>query len=343
MTDNQWDRWHHAMAGHRIETERGNVPSGYYKNNTSKGVEAICVYRDETGQLQCIRNIFGDGSNMDADQIEELVASCYLYPISYEDYAAVAERGDEFGPEFSTRLTMQEQKDGVVWTAELGRKKLAAKSLLVENERAVVGDNSQHAAPHELLAGRINDLADKRRSWLKEIGGEVRTQDHADKVADFKVAFAEIEKEADKTHKAEKEPFLKGGREIDARWKPIAALSDSAKRDSAALLTPYLRKQDDERREAARKAAEAARERQDNAPAPVEPVKARAGHSGRGVSLRTVSRTVVTDLPKLAAYLAALPMPPDDLVEVCRKLATREINRGVPVPGAKIESSQEAA
>jgi hypothetical protein len=341
----QWDRWQSALDnGTRIESEKGDPASGCYKRNSGDGrVEAIMIWRNETGALECMRNVYGDGSRMHDDEIDELFSSCSMYPISHADFAATAEEGIPFPPEYGTRLTLDEIKRGVVWTPELGRKKLGASDMLDKNERAVVGDNSQHAAPHELLQGRINDLADKRRAWLREIGGTVVTQDHADKAADFAEAFGKLEKEAVETHKIEKEPYLKNGREVDARWKPIAALADTAKRDSKAMLTPYLRKKDDEAREAQRRATQEARSREEAAPSPVEAVKPRAGHSGRGVSLRTVCRTVVTDLQALAAYLASMQAPPPDFTEACRKAADKMLRAKVPVPGAELIEHQEAA
>ena len=341
--DTQWNAWQDAVLHAKpIPTERGNPASGYYKRNAGDGrIEAICIYRDENG-LQCIRNVYGDGSRMDADAIDELFGSCCMYPISYEVYAAV-ETGEPWPPEYATRLTMAEQQSGIMWTPELGRKKLGATTLLAENERAVVGDNSQHAAPHELLVAKINDMVDTRRAWLKEIGGEVKTQDHADKVADFKVAFAALEKEAVDAHKREKEPHLTAGREVDKRWKPIGDLADKAKREAASMLTPYLKAQDEERRQAAAKAAAEARSRQEAAPAPVEPVKAKAGHSGRGVTLRTVSRPIIVDIATLAAHLAAMQTPPPDFVEVCRTIAGKIMRAGVACPGAEMQEDQVAA
>ncbi|MDR3463301.1 MAG: hypothetical protein P4L76_13400 [Beijerinckiaceae bacterium] len=159
VENNQWARWQRAIEGHRIETERGNPPSGYFMQPTKKPdpqhLEAICVYRDEDGTLRCIRNVFGDGSNMNADQIEELVASCCFYPISYETYVAVAEEGAPWPPEYATRLTMKEQAAGVAWTPALGRKKLgldlaeAAPSNAVEKPDIPISipdwDNHIHA------------------------------------------------------------------------------------------------------------------------------------------------------------------------------------------------------
>lgn len=349
MNDTQWQAWEAAVLhGTPIPTERGAPQSGYFKRNAGEGrVEGVCIYRDQGDdgceRTNCIRTVYGDGSRMTFDEIDDLFGQVCMYPIPYSAWEAYVENGQPWPQEFATKLTMVEQQAGVVWSPELGRKKLGAASLLADNERAVIGDNSKHAAPHELLVAKINDLADARRSWLKEIGGEVTTQDHADRAADFKVAFAALEKEAVDSHKIEKAPHLEAGREIDKRWKPIADLADRAKRDAAAMLTPYLKAQDEARRQAAAKAAAEARSRQEAAPAPVEPVKARAGHSGRGVTLRTVSRTVVTDLPALAAHLAAMSTPSPDFVEACRKVADKMLRAKAHVVGAELQEEQVAA
>jgi hypothetical protein len=341
MTD-KYDRWRRALKGEKLDMgARGNPPLGYYRRNAGpKGWEAVAVFHDDDGVIRCERNIFGDGSNMTVEQIDELFAS-EIYAIPYEVYEEVSYDGKAWPPEHTARLSLKEIKAGIGMTADLGRAKTASATMLADNERAVAGDNSKNAKPHELLAGRLNDLSDERKAWLESIGGAIATQEQADRAAAFSEAFAKLEKEAIETHKVEKEPHLKAGREVDATWKPVINLADDGKRSSKALLTPFLRKKDEEAKKAARKAAMDAAAKQE--PVVVEPVKPKAVNGGRGVTLRTVRSTTVTDLPKLAAYLAGMANPAPEFVEACRKLADKALKAGVDVPGAKIIESQEAA
>jgi hypothetical protein len=333
MTD-QYASWRAALDGKKLDMgAKGEPPSGYFRRNAgNKGWELFAVWRSN-GVLCCERNMFGDGASMDADQIDQLFAS--------EVYTAVVHEGAPLPIEHTARLSLKEIKAGAGMTAEVGRAKTATASILEKNERAVIGDNSQNAAPHELLGGRINDLLDERKAWLAEIGGSIATQEHADRAAAFAEAFAKLEKDGVETHKTEKEPHLKAGREVDATWKPIISKADDGKRSTKALLTPYLRKQADEAAEAQRKAAAEAAQRQQ--PAPVQAVAPRAVNGGRGVSLRTVRSAVVNDLLAVAAYLAGMANPDRDFAEVCRKAADKLLKAGVLVPGAAIVETQEAA
>jgi len=124
MSD-EFARWRHALAGNPMDFgERGDPASGYYRNPTSKGMEAICIFRDGA-QVQCIRNIFGDGSKMTADEIDELFGQCGRYPISYDLYTAVAENGEPWPEIHTTVLRTKDIKAGVAWTESWARARLA--------------------------------------------------------------------------------------------------------------------------------------------------------------------------------------------------------------------------
>lgn len=340
MNGDQYTRWRAALGGAKLDMgERGNPPAGFFRRNAGKrGWEAFAVWYQD-GAVFCERNMFGDGSNMDADKIDEMFAS-EVYAVPHAVYTSVME-GNDWPIEHTARLTLKEVAAGIGMTEELGKAKTGSASILGANERAVIGDNSSKAAPHELLLARINDLVSDRKTWLSGIGGAIATQEQADRAAAFAEAFGALEKEAVEAHRVAKEPHLKAGREVDKTWKPIGDLADEAKRAAKALLTPYLKKQQDDAREAARKAAAEAAERQE--PALVEPIKPRAINGGRGVTLRTVRSAAVTDLPKLAAYLAGMANPAPDFVEVCRKLAEKALKANIDVPGAEMVEKQEAA
>src|ERR1019366_1818843 len=119
-----------ALAGGSMDFgPKGQPSSGYFKHNTKQGIEAVAIWRDKHGNLQCKRSIFGNGAKMTADEIDELLASCGHYPIPHDVWLAVTKEGKPWPIGYSTRLTMDEIKNGVTWTPELGRKK-----KLVESE-----------------------------------------------------------------------------------------------------------------------------------------------------------------------------------------------------------------
>lgn len=64
--------------------------------------------------------------------------------------------------------------------------------------------------------------------------------------------------DAKKQRKAEKEPHLEAGRQVDAAWKPIAAKCKAAADEIKKLLTPYRVAKQAAKDEAARKAREEA-------------------------------------------------------------------------------------
>jgi hypothetical protein len=345
----QYFHWREAIEQEKpIETgdrEDGTyVRSGFYRALTKQGVEAIAFWRGDDGHLQCRRTIYGDGSKLSIDEMEELFSQVCRYPIEHNIWQAVR-AGSPFPAEYETRLTMQEIRDGVAWTAKLRQAKLGVESPAeadtAENPRAVIGDNQPpEPTPAEALAARVEALKERRAGWLKEIGGSIQTQEHADKAAAFADAFSKLEAEATEAHRVEKAPHLESGRKVDAAWKPVISAADDAKRACKTLLTPYLKRKADEAAELKRKAAMEAAMAGEKASQ--DAAKPGAGH-GRRVTLRTVQRAIITDLPALAAFLSGRERPNEEFVEICRKLAERMLKAGVDVPGAKIEERQEAA
>lgn len=355
--------WRAQIAGQQPETRLPQQPeAGFYrmkrndrktreaiKAGEKKGIqwEAVAIWRDDAG-WQCERQ-FGR-SPAHHDEICELFASICRNAVSEEIYRAVTERGEPWPEEVSERGPDERLTE---LYGETDREKA------MKEAPAEIGHNSGDVAPFEIMRERVADVNAQIAGWLKEIGGKIGSDEQADKAANFSTLLAELEKEATGAHKAEKEPWLEGGRKIDAAWKPVIDLAaESKKRVKANIVTPWLvekqRRADEaarierERIAAERAKAEAAAKGEDApAPAPVvsvEPQRVKAGNrDGKGVSLRTVKTTEVTDLTALAAYLAGLGTPPTDFVEACKKVAAKMLAAGVDVPGARQVSQQVAA
>ena len=66
---------------------------------------------------------------------------------------------------------------------------------LAENERATVGDNSGEVDPSLIMKERIDDVLAQFADWLKGLDeGKIKTQEQADKAANYAALLAELEK-----------------------------------------------------------------------------------------------------------------------------------------------------
>lgn len=352
MTD-QWAAWRNALAGGRLDFgPKGQPPSGFYRHLTKRGIEAVAIWRTVDGEIKCRRSIFGDGSKMTADEIDELLASCGHYPISHELYLAVTKEGKDWPDEYQTRLTMSEIRDGVAWTPELGRSKLGY--AVPENPRAVFGDNKppEDLSADQQLSGQITALESIVKNWLKEIGGEPRSKAEADQMANFATKFAECKTAAESRHKTEKEPHLAAGRAVDALWFPIRDKAGALRKRCLDICNKWIDAEKARREEDARKANEEARriaeERARHTDEPAQPVQEVVAEAVKIGNARTVSqrtRTVwkVTDLPAFAAYVAAMSSPPPDFIEACDKIANKLGSAGVAATGIEKTTVRSAA
>ena len=189
------------------------------------------------------------------------------------------------------------------------------------------------------IAETIAELRREAEAWLKEIGGAVTTKEQADRAANYKVRFGELEAEAEKARKDEKEVHLKAGREVDATWNPVKDAGKTAKQWAAGLTEAY---QKAERAQILAAAAEKAAQGQAVHPSEL---RSKVGTRGRGTTLVSYRQLKVTDLPALRAHYAAddrfLLHP--DVCRVMTKLAMADMEAGKVVPGAEIEILQRAA
>jgi hypothetical protein len=346
--------WREALEGKCIETEKGSPRAGYYRDQSGKAVYAIW-YVD--GIVQCETNKYRDrGESMTADQIDEAFGWICRYPIPFELYSeAIA--GKHLPPEYCTRLSLKEIQACVAWTPALGKQKLVAKDIETfdENgqERPGIGHNNPPEAlpPDQALAKRIHDLGVQLKACLDKIGGAPKTQAEAEILAGYANKFKDFENDAVTAHKAEKQPFLDGGRAVDAKW--FAPVRDKASASRAKIVTIIHAFEDAENarlaeeariaNEAAKKAAEASARTLDDVPptAPeIVPEKAKVS------SLRGGTRKVepiITDLKAFLTYCAMLNTIPPDIAEAAERVARKFKAAGVKAPGMSGEAKGNAA
>jgi hypothetical protein len=73
------------------------------------------------------------------------------------------------------------------------------------------------------------------------------------------------------------------------------------------------------------------------------PVKAKAGTSGRVISLRTRTVNEISDMRAFLTYLANANDLPEDFIEAARKLANRMVAAGLKPPGVETKTIEEVA
>lgn len=345
---NAYTFWNKRLSGEAIEAPDEGIAAGYFRNaywqsnGTAKRVkefEAVAFWQDEGGEWCCARTKFGDGTNMNADQMRELFASCCKSPVSYEVYTAFFETG--------------------VWPEDAAPEEPEADASAPEQ------------TPDEALAAELAKQQKAAREWLTKLGHKPATQEEADKAANFGTEFGAIETKAEKARKAEKEPHLEAGRKIDAKWNAIKDPAAVAKTWAKGLSGDFIKAEDARRKEAARienerlakehadAVAKAKREAEEAAaampigcdlppvelppePAPVvapEPVK--VGTGARWSSL--VKREVweVVDVKSLLHFLADRNTHPASLIDAAQAFGEMLAKTGVEVPGMKSRIAEQ--
>ena len=195
---------------------------------------------------------------------------------------------------------------------------------------ATIGHNAP-PSQFEMLETHIEDLIALADGCLT--GDPIDTEEKAKAVAGIQADIKKARIDAENARKAEKEPHLSAGRDVDAKYKPLLERANIAASTAASALTPWLVKQQEERdriarekREEAERLAEQAKaqfqatnpadlEGRLNAEAMLKDAKkatAAANKTDRqATGLRTYWTDVVGDYGALLTYMKA--ERPDDL------------------------------
>lgn len=295
----QW--WEEALQGRFGMIHENEPQCGYYRVKTHKGGEfvPVAIWVDqETGELIAYK----DGVEVDPC---EIWTWCCRNPISADLYFEV-------------------QENGKPWPHEV-------------TDEEIAYSNSSNAPENEIVSDEIDAVQAAFDNWLASIGGVITTHDQSDKAATFTERVAKLEKRAVEIHKREKEPFLSGGRRIDALWKPVAAKADDVKRSIKSVIGEFLKAEQKRR-------AELEAELNKGLPqgtVQVAPVK--TGGAAKAISLRSKKVCQITDLKAASAFIAGLNSPPSDFTETVRSISQKLMTAGVDVPGAEIIEQTFAA
>lgn len=233
-----------------------------------------------------------------------------------------------------------------------------------------------NATPFDLISESASDLLTEAHNWAD--GSAVETQAQADEVSRLIEELRQIAKAADEARKEENRPFDEAKAKVQARYAPLFADPKtktpgkvfSAIEALKASLAPFLRKLDEEKREAERKAREeaeakaraaqeamrqaaandlAAREEAEAKIAEAEAAakaasaaakdKAHATGGSRAMGLRTVWRAYLIDAHAAAAHYWRTN--PDAFNAVLQKLADEDVRSGKrQVPGFDIQEER---
>lgn len=294
----EWSWWRGALAGKidKAGLHDGEPQTGYYRrwSDREQTWEPIAFWYKD-GALRCRLN----GAEIAEPSARDLWSYACKNPISYEAYQAVG-RGESW--------------------ADVNEAVAGHNRAPVDSSLAAIED-------------RINDLAREAERMIA--AGEAASADLCDQASDVANTLGELEKKADQARAAEKAPHLAESRKIDGKWKPlIERAADIKRRLKLVVVTPFLRKKDEERQRTL--AAEIAK----GTPADALPtVRTTAGSSKRSTALRPQKSAEVTDYQVLLAHLSEHP----EIKEAVQRIANASARAGVALPGMKIIETKVAA
>src|SRR5918993_1374934 len=182
-TDQSRAFWKDALAGKNPDHTRGKAECGYYRMRQRDGsTVGIAIWRDDNGGL-CAKVGRRNGELIEPEREEEFCdkafAWCLRNPVTEDAY--------------------WHWYDNDSWPEDL-----PDISQQVENRLTEISEAFRHNAPPEVVISEtVKELRDEAERWLKQIGGEIKTQEDADKAGNFADRFAELEKEADRTRTVE--------------------------------------------------------------------------------------------------------------------------------------------
>lgn len=324
-----------AQIGNKLSVHENDPQPGFYRMRAKdEGADMIPVAIWENAAGEIVAKV---GSRMH-DFPAEVWTFCCRYPVSEEDCRA-AMRGEGW------------------------------KDTPPETARGM-GDNLPDD-PFEALVIEVNGEVEIAAELLKK---PVKTQDDADKVANFAKRIASLGKKADELFAVEKRPILDAGKAVDNKFRDVRDLTTKVTKDLKRALDAFLaeqrrieqerqRKAAEEAAIARRKAEEAAAKAANEQSNPDDPEQqaakieaerladeakkmekdaqerqVSAGRTGSKVSLRTIKFAVITDFDALLVALKDR----DEVKELVQSLANRAAKSDIELPGMKIDSRKEA-
>jgi hypothetical protein len=203
------------------------------------------------------------------------------------------------------------------------------------SDREAIGGNNPPTDPADVLRDQIEAAAAGVKDYAT-----ITDAEHAARAQSLRSRLTGLASEAETARKAEKEPHLKAGRDVDDKWRPIheAAKSgaDAIRAALSAWETAELR--------AAQEAAVLLGRQQGLTGATMGAVEYDLGRTkikggaGRAASGKTVTVVdTVTDWPALIGHFCS-----HETLKACaRDLAERALRAGATVPGVTTKQIRE--
>ena len=311
-----YDYWRKALAGEKPKMFVDEPQVGFYRkavytkepNKAAKrtGWTPVAVFLTPDANMQGVLTaVIGNRQETDRDKINELWSYCAANPISEETYRAVAERGEPWPDSHETVPSISvANSTSMLWPLVL------SDGTKIERHEAIGADleeASKHLAKFAVIES--DEQSSKARSLQQR--------------------FLDLRGEAKKHYDALNDPLLAEQKRIRGIWFPIRDRADEA----ATKLREAMGKWEDEKRKAAKVAAERAEAGQpaaSNVPPPSPQIK---GGTGRAASVKVETVVTSIDVDKVFEQFKTAPQ----VVELLNILAQKAIRAGIPVPGAVTE------
>lgn len=197
------------------------------------------------------------------------------------------------------------------------------------SETPGIGDNKAPDLPPE---DALPVEVEKATEWLATVG-ELKSDVEAHNAANRAATIAELRLKVEKIHKAEKEPFLRAGLEVDGRFLPKTKGATTAERTLKAAIAKYDigKKQEEMKRLEMEARAKKLNAPAEPIPAPPPPAPSSYGNVGRKVSVKAKPIAKITDQDAVYAFFKSDPA----VVELLQKLAQRSLDSGIVPTGVE--------
>lgn len=299
MSDQDYDKWRRRLAGDFLPIDPNIPEAGCYRIRRGglPGWDAVQIWHvvdQRTGEVQSRTT-----RNGVACRPQIVWPQCAERPVSTTAYKRFADTGK--------------------WPDE------------VAQEAIPEGGNFVGAPEHEKFLAAITALEADAIGWFELIGSAIKTQEHADKAANYAEQFLRWEQRSVDAAKKAKEPFKKEVDNLNRAWSPIESKARDAKLAiKQSWLRPYLIE----------------RQRKENA-ALIDQARdpqtiiagAKAGSGERAASLRTKWRAEVRDYRHFLEWLMGHENLDAELLAAMDKIANKLVHARVEnIPGvAQIE------
>ena len=323
-----------ALSGIFGPVHENDPQCGYYRMRRGRGGPwvPVAIWREVTGEGE-ITGISDSGKlvclvdGVEKDPYEVWTWVC-RYPVPYETYVAVAERGEPWpedlpdlkrvkAPAAKHDPSLRPGQSVSGFSSNL-RPDVAPRAS--SSSLAALGHNSAGMSEVEVFLEEIEALSQSCEEWLSGVP-EICSQVLADKAANYAERFGNLENRAEEARSGEKKPVLDQGRLIDGKWKPVISKASETKVKLKKLIEPYL-------------IAELKRQKDLG----LDPEPPRAGTMGRRIGLRSrMVLKVTSDTDLLTHYKADPRLWADKAIkEAISKLAEVDLAAQKPIPGATL-------